>query len=259
MILDKIVESTRKRVDGLKREQSLDKIKEIAESMPVNEHFVFEEALRKEELSFICEVKKASPSKGIIAEEFPYIEIAKEYEKAGASCISVLTEPQYFLGDNQYLEEISRQVNVPILRKDFIIDSYQIYESKIIGASAILLISSILDKEQLQQYIRIADSLGLSALVEAHSREEVLKSLEAGARMIGVNNRNLKTFEVNFSNCIELRDIVPPDVIYISESGINSSKHIQELKKHKVNAVLIGETLMKSLDKKSLLKEWRTL
>lgn len=259
MILDKIVESTRKRVDVLKTKEPLEKIKKIAQSMPADEHFVFEEVLRKDDLSFICEVKKASPSKGIIVEDFPYIEIAKDYEKAGASCISVLTEPQYFLGDNEYLEEISRQVNIPILRKDFIIDIYQVYESKIIGASAILLISSILDREQLNQYIRIADSLGISALVEAHSREEVLKSLEAGARMIGVNNRNLKNFQVNFSSCIELRDIVPSNVIYISESGINSSEQIQELKKHKVNAVLIGETLMRSSDKKALLEEWRNL
>lgn len=259
MILDKIVESTKIRVNHLKKQQPQEIIKEIAEHMPIDKRFVFEEALRTEELSFICEVKKASPSKGIIAEDFPYIEIANEYENAGAACISVLTEPEYFLGDNQYLEEISRHVNIPILRKDFIIDSYQIYESKIIGASAILLISSILDKEQLNRYIRIADSLGMSALVEAHSREEVLKSLEAGARIIGVNNRNLKNFEVNFSKCIELRDIVPPNVIYISESGINSSDHIKELKEHKVNAVLIGETLMRSSDKKALLEEWRTL
>ncbi|MHC1721633.1 MAG: indole-3-glycerol phosphate synthase TrpC [Aminipila sp.] len=259
MILDEIVESTKKRVDALKRNQPLEKIKEIAESMHVNKHFVFEEAVRKDELSFICEVKKASPSKGIIAGDFPYMEIAKDYEKAGANCISVLTEPQYFLGNNQYLEEISKKVDIPVLRKDFIIDSYQIYEAKIIGASAILLICSILSKEQLQRYIAIADSLGLSSLVEAHTKEDILKSLDAGARMIGVNNRNLKNFQVSFSNCIELRDIVPSNVIYISESGINSSEQIQELKKHKVDAVLIGETLMKSSDKKALLEKWRNL
>nr|WP_315023327.1 indole-3-glycerol phosphate synthase TrpC [uncultured Aminipila sp.] len=259
MILEKIIESTKMRVNHSKKQQPLEIIKEIAAHMPIDKKFVFEDTLRTEELSFICEVKKSSPSKGIIAEDFPYIEIANEYENAGAACISVLTEPDYFLGNNQYLEEISTHVDIPIIRKDFIIDSYQIYESKIIGASAILLISSILDREQLNQYIRIADSLGISALVEAHSREEVLKSLEAGARMIGVNNRNLKNFQVNFSNCIELRDIVPSNVIYISESGINSSEQIQELKTHKVNAVLIGEALMRSSDKKALLEEWRTL
>lgn len=259
MILDQIVESTRKRVDVLKTKQPLEKIKKIAERMPKDEHFGFEEALRKDELSFICEVKKASPSKGIIAEDFPYLEIANEYENAGAACISVLTEPKYFLGNNQYLEEISGHVNIPILRKDFIIDSYQIYESKIMGASAILLISSILSTEELQQYIRIADSLGLSALVEAHTKEEVIRSLESGARIIGVNNRNLKNFEVSFSKCIELRGLVPPNIIFISESGIKSSGHIKELKEHKVNAVLVGETLMKSSDKKALLEEWRNV
>lgn len=259
MILDKIVESTRERVYLLKRNQPLEKVKEIAESMPIDEHFVYEEALRKKELSFICEVKKASPSKGIIAEEFPYIEIAKDYEQAGAACISVLTEPQYFLGNNRYLEEISRAVSIPILRKDFTIDSYQIYEAKIIGASAILLISSILSAEQLQRYITIADSLGLSSLVEAHTKEDIFKSLDAGARIIGVNNRNLNNFQVDFSNCIELRDIVPANIIYISESGINSLEHIRELKKHKVNAVLVGETLMRSKDKKELLNQWRVL
>lgn len=259
MILDQIVESTRKRVEDMKRKQPLEKIKEIAESMPANKNFVFEEVLRKDELSFICEVKKASPSKGIIAEDFPYLEIAKEYENAGAACISVLTEPKYFLGNNQYLEEISRHVNIPILRKDFIIDGYQIYESKIMGASAILLISSILSTEELQQYIRIADSLGLSALVEAHTKEEVIRSLESGARIIGVNNRNLKNFEVSFSKSIELRRLIPTNIIFISESGIKSSGHIKELKEHKVNAVLVGETLMRSSDKKALLEEWRNV
>lgn len=259
MILDKIVESTRERVYMQKRNQPVGKIKEIAENMLIDKRFVFEEALRKEELSFICEVKKASPSKGIIAEEFLYMEIAKDYQEAGAACISVLTEPQYFLGNNRHLEEISRAVSIPILRKDFTIDSYQIYEAKIIGASAILLISSILSAEQLERYITIADSLGLSSLVEAHTKEDIFKSLDAGARIIGVNNRNLNNFQVDFSNCIELRDIVPPNIIYISESGINSFEHVQELKKHKVNAVLVGETLMRSKDKKELLNQWRAL
>lgn len=259
MILDQIIESTKKRVLNSKKNMPLESIKIKAENLAKNHKFVFEKALCKEELSFICEVKKASPSKGIINEEFPYIEIAKDYEKAGAACISVLTETEYFLGSNQYLEEISKSVSLPLLRKDFIIDSYQIYESIIIGASAILLISSILDTEQISKYIKIADSLGLSVLVEAHTKEEVLKALNAGARILGVNNRNLKDFEVDFSNCIKLRKIVPENIIFVSESGIKNAEDIAQLKKNKVDAVLIGETLMKSTNKKALLDAWRSL
>lgn len=259
MILNKIIESTKKRVLNSKKIMPLESIKTKAENLPKNYKFAFEKALLKDELSFICEVKKASPSKGIINEEFPYIEIAKDYEQAGVACISVLTEPEYFLGSNQYLEEISKSVSIPILRKDFIIDSYQIYEAKIIGASAILLISSILDTEQIYKYIKIADSLGLSVLVEAHTHEEVSKALNAGARILGVNNRNLKNFEVDFSNCIKLRKFVPENIIFVSESGIKNAEDIAQLKENKVDAVLIGETLMKGTNKKALLDEWRSL
>ncbi|WP_312355430.1 indole-3-glycerol phosphate synthase TrpC, partial [Aminipila sp.] len=174
-----------------------------------------------------------------------------------ADCISVLTEPEYFLGSNRYLEEISRQVNIPLLRKDFIVDSYQIYEARLMGASAVLLISSILAEEQIGHFIDLADQLGLSALVESHNKEEVSKALRAGARILGINNRNLKNFEVDFSNCMKLRGMVPPEVIFVSESGIKNAEHIAQLKKNGVDAVLVGEALMVSNDKKTLLKEWR--
>jgi indole-3-glycerol phosphate synthase len=257
MILDKIVESTKNRVEGLKRLCPPEEMKKRAEELPVSKSFLFEKALKKEELALICEVKKASPSKGIIAAEFPYVDIAIDYEDAGADCISVLTEPEYFLGSNRYLEEISRQVNIPLLRKDFIVDSYQIYEARLMGASAVLLISSILAEEQIGHFIDLADQLGLSALVESHNKEEVRKSLRAGARILGINNRNLKNFEVDFSNCMKLRGMVPPEVIFVSESGIKNAEHIAQLKKNGVDAVLVGEALMVSNDKKTLLKEWR--
>jgi len=253
-ILEKIVEKTKIRVNELKNSAKYENIKEMALSLPDN-NFLFEKALKQEEISFICEVKKASPSKGIIAEEFPYIKIAKEYENAGASAVSVLTEPYFFMGRNEYLKEISENIKIPILRKDFIIDECQIYEAKLLGASAVLLICSILDGKKLEQYIKIADSLGLSALVEAHDKDEIDKALKSNPRIIGVNNRNLKTFEVDIRNSINLRKYVPDDIIFVSESGIKTPSQVAELKENKVNAVLIGETFMKSDDKKRELME----
>lgn len=254
MILDEIVVKTKERVSKLKELKSFDEFKSEVELMSVNKKFLFEKALKKNDINFICEVKKASPSKGVIANNFKYLEIAKEYESAGADAISVLTEPDFFLGDNKYLKEIVNNVKIPVLRKDFIIDEYQIYESKQIGASAVLLICTLLDVDTLNKYISIAHSLGLSALVEVHNEEEVASALKAGARIIGVNNRNLKTFEVDINNSVKLRPLIPENIIFISESGIKSAQDITLLKSIKTNAVLIGETLMTSDDKKKQLK-----
>ena len=219
--------------------------------------FSFEKAISSPGISFICEVKRASPSKGMIAPVFPYREIAMEYEEAGADAISVLTEPDYFLGKGEYLTEISRSVSLPLLRKDFTVDPYQIFEAKVLGASAVLLICALLDTEKLKEYMKICDSLGLSALVEAHDEAEIHSALTAGARLIGVNNRNLKTFEVDFENSIRLRGLVPAGTAFIAESGIRTADDVKRLYQAGVNGVLIGESLMRSPDKKVILQEMR--
>ncbi|MDD3923466.1 MAG: indole-3-glycerol phosphate synthase TrpC [Endomicrobiia bacterium] len=254
MILDRIVNKTNIRIAKLKKSKSINEIKSKAELMPANTNFPFEKVLKSTDISFICEVKKASPSKGLISQDFPYLIIAKEYEDAGASAISVLTEPDFFLGDNKYLSEIANIVNIPVLRKDFIIDPYQIYESKCIGASAILLICSLLDTNTIKQYISIADSLGLSSLVEAHNEAEADSAIKAGARIIGINNRDLKTFKVDINNSIQLRSMIPDNILFVSESGIRTPKDIETLRNIKADAVLIGETLMCSKDKKKQLE-----
>lgn len=252
MILDTLAESTRKRVEARKLITPLEKIKRKASLVGMG-GFEFENALKKNSMAFICEVKKASPSKGIIAERFPYLEIASEYYRAGADAISVLTEPEYFKGSDDFLYEISKTVSTPLLRKDFTIDEYMIYEARLMGASAVLLICALLDTETLKSYIEICDSLGLSALVEAHSEEEVESALNAGARVIGVNNRDLRTFEVDIENCMRLRSLVPNDIIFVAESGIKTAEDINRLRSANVNAVLIGETLMRAENKKAAL------
>lgn len=258
MILDEIAERTRERIANQKLLVSLNEMKERAYKLVQEDKiFPFEVALRSGEIQFICEVKKASPSKGIIADTFPYVSIAAEYEQAGASAISVLTEPYYFLGDNQYLKEIKEAVKVPVLRKDFTVDEYMIYEAKTLGADAVLLICSILSEEELKAYIEIADSLGLSALVEAHTKEEVAMAIRCNARVIGVNNRDLKTFQVDIQTSIRLRGLVPKEILFVSESGMKTAQDIASLKENKVNAVLIGETLMRSDNKKGMLDELR--
>ncbi len=257
MILYEIAERTKERVEALKRKKGLAELRAEAEALPVNKGLSFSKALEGSEMSFICEVKKASPSKGLIAGEFPYLEIAKEYEAAGASAVSVLTEPYYFMGDDRYLSEIAGAINIPVLRKDFTVDPYQIYEAKCLGSSAVLLICALLDTEILKEYIKIAESLGLSALVEAHDEEEIYSALRAGAGVIGVNNRNLKDFSVDINNSIRLRELVPDDVLFVAESGIKTAADIRSLKEAKVNAVLIGETLMISPDKRAMLDELR--
>ncbi len=246
MILDKIVEATKQRLETKKAINSLETVKAAVKKFQISTPFTFENALKTKDIAFICEVKKASPSKGVISEHFPYIEIAKEYEKAGANAISVLTEPHFFMGSDEYLREIKKVVKIPVLRKDFIIDSYQIYEAQLIGADAILLICSLLDTKQLKEYIKIADGLGLSCLVEAHDETELNSAMMAGARVIGVNNRNLKTFEVDINTSAKLRGLVPKDKVFVSESGIKTKADIDVLRQNGTNAVLIGETLMLS-------------
>lgn len=257
MILDKLAESSRRRVEERKRTRSLEALRREAEARNAQTGFPFETALGRQGLSFICEVKKASPSKGVITEEFPYLQIASEYEAAGADAVSCLTEPEYFLGSDRYLEEIAGKISLPVLRKDFTVDPYMIYEAKILGASAVLLICAILDREEVREGIRIADSLGLSALVEAHDEAEVEKALDAGARIVGVNNRDLRTFQVDLDNSRRLRAMVPPDILFVSESGIRTPEDIRRLRENGTDAVLIGETFMRSPDKKKMICELR--
>ena len=254
-MLDKIVEKTRERLIESKNNKSLDELKQEVLNLEINKDFPFKNALDEDGISIIAEVKKASPSKGLIAEDFDYVQIAKDYEDAGASAISVLTEPYFFQGSDDFLKEISENVSVPILRKDFIIDEYMIWEAKLLGASAILLIVSILDTVQLKKYLDLAHDLGLSAIVETHDGDEIRKAMIVGAEIIGVNNRNLNDFTVNIENSIDLRRCVSGDVIFISESGIKTKEDVRKLKENDVDAVLIGETLMKSDDKKQMVSE----
>ena len=249
MILDRIVEATKIRVAQEKQVETLETVKAAALAFPSDTGFPFEVALRQQDFNFICEVKKASPSKGIIAEHFPYLEIAKEYEVAGAAAISVLTEPNFFKGDKKYLQEIASTVKIPVLRKDFIIDEYQIYQAKVWGASAILLICACLDVPTLTKFRELADSLGLSSLVEAHDEHEVQMAIDCGARIIGVNNRNLKDFTVDVQNSVRLRNLVEDDVIFVSESGLETPEDIQVLRDNNIGVALMGETFMRSPNK----------
>lgn len=267
MILDDLVAAARKRMERDMKRTPLEYIKKRAESVRRTElaqaekgaanteniSFGFEKNLRQQEMQFICEVKKASPSKGLIAAHFPYVDIAKEYEAAGAAAISVLTETDYFLGDDRYLRQIYEAVQTPLLRKDFTVDAYQIYQAKTLGASAVLLICAILDEERIRSFIEICDSLGMSALVEAHDAEEVRMADCAGARIIGVNNRNLKDFTVDIGNSLRLRELVPGDTLFVAESGISTPEDIRALREGGVNGVLIGESLMRAKDKKAML------
>ena len=249
MILDKIIEATKIRVAQEKEVETPEAVKAAALALPSDTGFPFEAALRQQDFNFICEVKKASPSKGIIAEHFPYLDIAKEYEVAGAAAISVLTEPDFFKGDKKYLQEIASTVKIPVLRKDFIIDEYQIYQAKVWGASAILLICACLDVSTLTKFRELADSLGLSSLVEAHDEKEVQMAIDCGARIIGVNNRNLKDFTVDVQNSVRLRNLVQDDVIFVSESGLETPEDIQVLRDNNIGVALMGETFMRSPNK----------
>ena len=258
-ILDQLAEHARYRVAADKENVRLEEVKELALELKKNQStaFAFEQALRKQELGFICECKKASPSKGLIEPDFHYLQIAKEYELAGADCISVLTEPKWFLGSDDYLKEIAAAVSIPCLRKDFTVDEYQIYQAKVLGASAVLLICSILTEKQIAEYLEICEELGLSALVEAHDEDEVKTALRAGARIVGVNNRNLKDFTVDTDNSRRLRELIPSEILFVSESGVKTAEDIAKIRSIGADAVLIGETLMRASDKKAKLKELR--
>ncbi|MBR5424891.1 MAG: indole-3-glycerol phosphate synthase TrpC [Clostridiales bacterium] len=258
-ILDQLADHARERVAIAKEKVSFEEMKARAEAM-ADQSFSFEKALAANpDIAFICECKKASPSKGLIAPDFPYLEIAKSYEAAGADCISVLTEPKWFLGADQYLKEIAFEVKIPCLRKDFTVDSYMIYEAKVLGASAVLLIMSILDEKTAGEYLKIADSIGLSALVETHNDEEVKQALNIGARIIGVNNRNLKDFTVDTENSRKLRKLIPDDVLFVSESGVSTPEDVKKLREIGADAVLVGETLMRAEDKTGRLAELKGL
>ncbi|MCL2157012.1 MAG: indole-3-glycerol phosphate synthase TrpC [Methanobrevibacter sp.] len=282
MILDKIIECTEKRIENKKKEVAMDDLISTIYSLHTDsvhtstENFAnnnlnnnlnrkfeeknsFEENLKSNEISFISEVKRASPSKGLICKDFNHVKIAKEYEKIGSSAISVLTEPYFFKGSDDYLADIANNVDLPLLRKDFIIDEYMIYESKILGASAILLISSILNKKDLKKFIKLSYKLNMYPLVEVHTKREVKIAIDSGAKIIGVNNRNLKNFEVDIHTSINLRKYVPEDIVFVSESGIKSAEDIKNLKNNNIDAVLIGESLMRSNDKKIAMDELRSL
>lgn len=256
-ILDMLADHARARTERNKGRVSFDMMKKLALSMDADTGYPFEKALGAPGISFICEVKKASPSKGLIAAEFPYLSIAREFEAAGAAAISCLTEPDFFLGSDEYLREIAAAVKIPVLRKDFTVDPYMIYEAKVLGASAVLLICAILSDSELLEYGKIARALGLSALVEAHDEREVERALRVEHGIVGVNNRDLKTFTVDCGNSVRLRKMVPDDRLFVSESGIRTAEDIAVLRQNGTDAVLIGETLMRSPDKAAALRELR--
>ena len=255
-ILDQLADSARLRVARAKTQAPLSAVRSAALTLP-RESFAFENVLSKPGLAFICECKKASPSKGLIAPDFPYLDIAKDYEAAGADAVSVLTEPEWFLGRNEYLREIASTITIPCLRKDFTVDEYMIYEGRLLGASAVLLICAILDSAQLRDYIQLCDALGMSALVEAHDETEVDMALTGGARVIGVNNRNLKDFSVDSGNSRRLRAMIPGNILFVSESGIRDVSDILSARDMGADAVLVGEALMRAEDRQAKLRELR--
>lgn len=257
-ILDQLADHARERVAAAKAALPLADLRRQAEALPKGD-FAFEKAIRKPGMSFICECKKASPSKGLIAPDFPYLEIAKAYEAAGADCVSVLTEPKWFLGSDGYLRDIAAAVSIPCLRKDFTVDEYMIYQAKLLGASAVLLICAILTPRQLGEYLDLCDDLGLAALVEAHDETEIRTALDAGARMVGVNNRNLKDFTVDTENSRRLRTLVPEGVLFVAESGVRDGADVRRLRDSGADAVLVGEALMRAPDRTAKLAELRGL
>lgn len=260
MILDDIIAKQKTRIENEKKEKkekNIETLKQEVLPLPSSKNFFFENSLKSKDFAFICEIKKASPSKGVIVEDFPYMDIAQEYEKAGASAISVLTEPHFFKGNDKYLKDVADIVNIPVLRKDFIIDEYQIYQAKLIGADAVLLICAVLDESTLKNFINIATSLKLSCLVETHNEEEIKKALSCNAKIIGINNRDLKTFTVDINTSLKLRKFIPENKILISESGIKTAQDIKMLKDVGFNGALIGESMMLSKDKKQFLSELR--
>lgn len=256
-ILNTIADYAKIRVQNDKEQKSLDELKELCTGLGKANGAAFYEALKREDLSFITEVKKASPSKGLISPDFPYLQIAKDYEAAGADCISCLTEPKWFLGSDEIFTEIRKSVSIPMLRKDFTVDEYQIYQARAMGANCVLLICALLDTKTIEGYLEICENLGLSALVETHDEKEIKSAISAGAKIIGVNNRNLHDFSVDFTNAERLRDLIPSDAIYVAESGVKTEDDCRTLRRIGADAVLIGETLMRSDNKKEMLEKFR--
>lgn len=257
-ILEELANYARERVAADKLRVPLDDLKAaVNSSKSVDGGKKFLAALKRPGLSFICEIKKASPSKGIIAEEFPYVDIARAYELAGADCVSCLTEPKYFLGSDEIFRAVRAEISLPILRKDFTVDEYQLYQAKVMGADAVLLICAILDTATLERFLGVCEELRLAALVEAHDEREITSAITAGARIIGVNNRNLKNFSVDFTNAARLRELIPPEKIYVAESGVKTPTDVATLKRIGADAVLIGETLMRASDKRAELQRLR--
>ena len=257
-ILAEIAERTKLRVAEERARLPLSEVRRRAEAAAKErEPFAFERALKGGDISFICEVKRASPSKGLIAADFPYLDIARDYQAAGAAAVSCLTEPYWFKGEDRYLSEIAAEVSIPVLRKDFVVDEYMVCAARVLGASAVLLICALLDDAQLRSFAQLAGELGLSALVEAHDEAEVERALRAGARVVGVNNRDLRSFQVDMEVSCRLRSLVPPEVVFVSESGIESAGDIERLRRHGVDAVLVGEKLMRAADRRAMLSELR--
>ena len=254
-ILDKLAAHARERVLADSENMSLDILQAMCREKGRANGARFYDALKKDDLSFICEVKKASPSKGVIARDFPYLDIARDYEAAGADCISCLTEPKWFLGSDDIFREIRAAVSTPMLRKDFTVSDYQLYQSRLMGADCVLLICALLDTKTLAQYLAVCDELGLSALVETHDADEIRSAVAAGAKIIGVNNRNLKDFTVDIHNSERLRELVPENIVFVSESGIKTPEDVGRLYQNKTDAVLIGETLMRSSNKRAELEK----
>ena len=256
-ILDQLAEHARRRVAEARELRPPVAVREAAEALAAEgaRDFPFERALKKPGVSFICECKRASPSMGLIAPDFPCLDIARDYEAAGADALSILTEPKWFLGNDEYLREAAAAVSLPCLRKDFTVDEYMIYEAKLLGAAAVLLICSLRDRDTMKRYIETADSLGLSALVEAHDEAEMEAALAAGARIVGVNNRNLKDFTVDVGNSRRLRELAPPSVLFVAESGISTAKEVEALREAGVDAVLVGTALMTAPDRRRALAQ----
>ena len=253
MILERIVEAKRKEVASRKEMTPLAQLEDaIGNLLPARD---FRGAIDNARCSIIAEVKRSSPSKGRIREEFDPVQIATLYRDNGARAVSVLTDEAFFEGKGAYLSDIKKSIDLPLLRKDFIIDSYQIYETRFLGGDALLLIASLLEERQLREYIELSATLGLASLVEVHTKEELDKALAAGAEIIGVNNRDLKTFSTNIKTTLELAPLVPDDRIVVTESGINSRADIEQLMEAGIHCFLIGEALMRAEDIGGKLRE----
>ena len=256
-ILQTIAAHARTRVAADRAKISLEELKALCQEAGPGQGEQFVSALNRPGLSFLCEIKKASSFLGLISPDFPYLDIARAYEAAGADGVSCLTEPKWFLGSDDIFRQVRRTISLPMLRKDFTVDEYQIYQARLMGANAVLLIVSLLDGETLKGYLNLCRSLGLAALVETHDGQEVDAALNAGAEIIGVNNRNLKDFSVDFSNAARLRDRIPPGVLYVAESGLTGPEDAAALKRLGADAALVGEALMRAPDKGAMLASLR--